>query len=254
MTDYYHPQQTAPYPTNGSSMPNQPPPPYYPNSNNASIPVQEQFTSEAFSDKSVRRAFIRKVYLILSLQLAITLGIVCVFTFVPVIRDGVRRYYWIYYLSYAVFLVTYIMLGCFVECRRRFPANIICLFVFTLALSYMAGTISAFHRIEAVLIALIMTILLCLAITLFAVQTRWDFTVCSGFILVASLCVFLVGLACLIVNFTLGTNRVLQAVYAGLVLLLFGFVSIDRLFLCHTHANLHSLIQFFPPHLSRQPK
>ncbi|KAA3677438.1 uncharacterized protein DEA37_0009093 [Paragonimus westermani] len=88
----------------------------------------------------------------------------------------------------------------------------------------MAGTISAFHRIEAVLIALIMTILLCLAITLFAVQTRWDFTICSGFILVASVCVFLVGMACLIVNFTLGTNRVLQAVYAGLVLLLFGFM------------------------------
>ncbi|KAF6772375.1 hypothetical protein AHF37_07683 [Paragonimus kellicotti] len=123
----------------GSNMPNQPPPPYYPDSNNVNIPAQEQFTSDAFSDKSVRRAFIRK----------------------------------------------------------------------TLALSYMAGTISAFHRIEAVLIALIMTILLCLAITLFAVQTRWDFTVCSGFILVASVCVFLVGLACLIVNFTLGTNRML---------------------------------------------
>ncbi|KAA3673227.1 uncharacterized protein DEA37_0011632 [Paragonimus westermani] len=130
MTDYYPPQQTAPYPTNGSSMPNQPPPPYYPNSNNANIPAQEQFTSDAFSDKAVRRAFIRKVYLILALQLAITLGIVCIFTFVPVVKDGVRRYYWIYYMSYAVFLVTYILLGCFVQCRRRFPMNIICLFVF----------------------------------------------------------------------------------------------------------------------------
>ena len=38
--------------------------------------------SAGFDDKNVRRLFIRKVYLTLALQLLVTFGIVCVFTFV----------------------------------------------------------------------------------------------------------------------------------------------------------------------------
>lgn len=209
-------QNSAPYPVDGGNFPNQPPP-YSETSN-------DQFTSGSFSDKSVRRAFIRKVYLILSLQMAITLAIVCVFTFVPSVRRVVQQNNWIYILAYVVFLVTYITLACCVNCRRRSPGNIICLLIFTLALSYIAGAIAAYHSTQAVVIALVMTVVLCLAITLFAFQTRWDFTLCSGFIFVVCMALFLTGIACTIVYLVSGPNKVLQAVYAGLALLLFSFL------------------------------
>ncbi|CAH8622923.1 unnamed protein product [Dicrocoelium dendriticum] len=187
-------------------------------------PEAAPFAASSFSNKSVRRAFIRKVYLLLAAQIIITFTVVCVFTLVPVVRQGVHRYPWIYYLSYAVFLATYIALGCFVECRRRWPMNLICLAIFTLALSYVTGCIAAYHNTEAVLIALAMTVVLCLAITLFAIQTKCDFTMCSGLIFALTMVVFLTGLACMIVYFVSGRNRVLQAVYAGLVLVLFSIL------------------------------
>ncbi|CAH8517798.1 unnamed protein product [Heterobilharzia americana] len=184
--------------------------------------VEDQFTSSNFSDKNVRRAFIRKVYITLSVQLLFTLVIVCIFVLVLPVRNWVRRNPWFYYLAYAIFFVTYLVLGCIVSVRRKVPGNYICLTVFTLALSYMAGSIGAFYGAEAALIAVAITFALCLCITLFAIQTRIDFTMCSGMLFVFGCVVMLTGLACMIVYFTLGPNKVLQGVYGGLVTLLFG--------------------------------
>ncbi|TGZ66731.1 hypothetical protein CRM22_005170 [Opisthorchis felineus] len=210
----------APYPTDGGGMPSCP---TYESTMNEATGVN-QFTASTFSDKDVRRKFIRKVYFILAIQLTVTTAIVCIFTFVPEVRYAIQRNPWAYYVAYAVFLITYIILSCCVECRRRSPGNYLCLAVFTLALSYLAGTMAAFHSTLSVMIAFLMTIILCVAITLFAMQTRWDFTMCSGLILALSLTLLLTGMACLIVNFTLGRNNVLSAVYSGVALLLFSIL------------------------------
>ncbi|KAA0192632.1 Transmembrane BAX inhibitor motif-containing protein 1 [Fasciolopsis buskii] len=209
----------APYPTHGSQLP-----PPYPEAEQGYPQTGDNFTAPAFSDKSVRRGFIRKVYLILTLQLTITVGFVCICMFVNPVRVWIWRHSWFYYLSYAVFIVTYFVLGCCVNCRRRVPMNYIALLIFTLALSYMTGSITAYHETYIVLIALICTVVLCLAITVFAIQTRCDFTMCSGLIFAVSMAAFLTGIACIIVNFTLGRNRILQAVYAGIILLLFSLL------------------------------
>ncbi|KER26706.1 hypothetical protein T265_06072 [Opisthorchis viverrini] len=163
------------------------------------------FTSSArFSDKSVRHAFIRKVYLILTAQLLVTCGIVSLF------------------LLAATFLVTYITLVCCDNVRRRFPGNFIALSVFTLAFSYVAGTIASFHNTDSVLIAVGITAAVCLGISLFAIQTRIDFTKCTALIFVLSLVVLLTGLACMIVYMVSGPNKILHVVYGGLAALLFG--------------------------------
>ncbi|CAH8553735.1 unnamed protein product [Schistosoma rodhaini] len=184
--------------------------------------MENQFTASKFNDKTIRHAFIRKVYFTLSVQLLFTFGIVCVFCLVKPVTNWVRRNSWFYYLAYAVFFVTYLVLGCIVSVRRRFPGNYICLTVFTLALSYMAGSIGAFYGAEAALIAVALTFALCICITLFAMQTRFDFTMCSGFLFVFSCVVMLTGIAIMIVYFVLGPNKILQGVYSGILTLLFG--------------------------------
>ncbi|KAK4471718.1 hypothetical protein MN116_005120 [Schistosoma mekongi] len=183
---------------------------------------EDRFTASNFSDKKIRHGFIRKVYLTLSVQLLFTFGIVCVFCLVIPVRNWIRRNPWFYYLAYAVFLVTYLVLGCIVSVRRKVPGNYICLTVFTLALSYMAGSIGAFYGAEAALIAVALTFALCICITLFATQTRIDFTLCSGLLFVFSCAVMLAGIAIMIVYFVLGPNKILQGVYGGVVTLLFG--------------------------------
>ncbi|CAH8540665.1 unnamed protein product [Schistosoma bovis] len=184
--------------------------------------MENQFAASSFSDKKIRHAFIRKVYFTLSVQLLFTFGIVCIFCLVKPVTIWVRRNPWFYYLAYAIFFVTYLVLGCIVSVRRRFPGNYICLTVFTLALSYMAGSIGAFYGAEAALISVALTFALCICITLFAMQTRFDFTMCSGFLFVFSCVVMLTGIAIMIVYFVLGPNKILQGVYSGILTLLFG--------------------------------
>ncbi|CAH8496270.1 unnamed protein product [Schistosoma turkestanicum] len=171
--------------------------------------TENQFVASNFSDKKIRHAFIRKVYFTLSVQLLFTFGIVCIFCLVTPVKNWVRSNRWFYYLAYAVFFVTYLVLGCIVSVRRRFPGNYICLTVFTLALSYMAGSIGAFYGAEAALIAVALTFALCVCITLFATQTRFDFTMCSSLLFVLGCAVMLTGIAIMIVYFVLGPNKYL---------------------------------------------
>ncbi|XP_042074471.1 protein lifeguard 3 isoform X3 [Haplochromis burtoni] len=90
----------------------------------------EDFLSTQWESTSVRHAFIRKVYLILSAQLAVTFSVVAVFTFVDPVRIFVISYPGIYWASFVVYFVVYCILICCKEPRRRFPWNLVLLGVF----------------------------------------------------------------------------------------------------------------------------
>ncbi|NWY76397.1 LFG3 protein, partial [Erithacus rubecula] len=130
------------------------------------------YQSVDWDDRKVRHAFIRKVYAIISLQLLVTVGIISVFTFVDPVRSFVKRNVAIYYASYAVFLVTYLVLACCQGPRRRFPWNIILLSIFTLAMGLMTGTIASMYDTKAVLIAMLITAIVAIVVTIFCFQTK----------------------------------------------------------------------------------
>ncbi|NXU92679.1 LFG3 protein, partial [Xiphorhynchus elegans] len=130
------------------------------------------FQSVDWDDRKIRHTFIRKVYAIISLQLLVTVGIISVFTFVHPVRSFVQRNVAIYYASYAVFLVTYLVLACCQGPRRRFPWNIILLSIFTLAMGLMTGTIASMYQTKAVLIAMLITAIVAIIVTIFCFQTK----------------------------------------------------------------------------------
>ncbi|NXL03917.1 LFG3 protein, partial [Mesembrinibis cayennensis] len=113
-----------------------------------------------------------QVYAIISLQLLVTVGIIAVFTFVSPVRSFVQRNVAVYYASYAVFLVTYLVLACCQGPRRRFPWNIILLSIFTLAMGLMTGTIASMYQTKAVLIAMLITAIVAIVVTIFCFQTK----------------------------------------------------------------------------------
>lgn len=179
----------------------------------------------SFSDKAVRRGFIRKVYLILAAQLVITFGIVMLFSLVDAIKSYIQytsQGAIIYYVSYATFFVTYFVLICIPSVRRNHPGNLICLGVFTLAFSYMVGMISSFYTTYSVIVAAGITTLVCLSISLFAIQTKIDFTMCSGLLFALVMVLFMFGISCIIVYATVGYNRILDCVWGGLAALVFS--------------------------------
>ncbi|KAG9345036.1 hypothetical protein JZ751_009577 [Albula glossodonta] len=152
-----------------------------------------------FSDAAIRRGFVRKVYLTLMVQLLTTVGIICAFL------------YW------AVVFALIIVLACCDGVRRKVPVNFILLGLFTIVEGCMLGSVSVFYDAEAVLWAVGATALVAFALSVFAMQSRWDFTTASGTLWVIGWTLVSFGLLCAILR-----SQYLYIVYACLGTLVFS--------------------------------
>jgi len=106
---------------------------------------------ETFSDKAVRRGFIRKVYGILMIQLLLTGGIIGAFMGIESLRLYTMRNQWIYWTAFGVMLVCMIAMVCCEGARRKAPTNFVFLGVFTAAEGFMLGSVCVYFEAEAVL-------------------------------------------------------------------------------------------------------
>lgn len=68
-----------------------------------------------------------QVFLVLTLQLSVTLSTVAIFTFVGEVKGFVRENVWTYYVSYAIFFISLIVLSCCGDFRRKHPWNLVAL-------------------------------------------------------------------------------------------------------------------------------
>ncbi|XP_015679432.1 protein lifeguard 1 [Protobothrops mucrosquamatus] len=190
------------------------PPSYYDN---------DGFTPSNWGDKNIRQAFIRKVFLVLTIQLSVTFSFVAIFTFVKDVKGFVRKNVWTYYVSYAVFFISLIVLSCCGDFRRKHPWNLIALSILTLSLSYMVGMIASFYNTDAVIMAVGITTAVCFTVVIFSLQTKYDFTSCRGVLIVCLMVLFIFAILCIFIR-----NRILEIVYASLGALLFTcFLAVD---------------------------
>ncbi|XP_053105179.1 protein lifeguard 1-like [Hemicordylus capensis] len=190
------------------------PPSYYDN---------QDFPTTNWEDKNLRQAFIRKVFLVLTLQLTVTFAFVAIFTFVKEVKTFVRKNVWTYYVSYAVFFISLIVLSCCGEFRRKHPWNLVALAILTVSLSYMVGMIAGFYDTDAVIMAVGITAAVCFTVVIFSMQTKYDFTSCRGVLIVCLMVLFIFAILCIFIR-----NRILQIVYASLGALLFTcFLAVD---------------------------
>lgn len=137
-----------------------------------------------FENKQIRHNFIKKVYSLLSIQLIITVAIVALFAVHPAVHDWAIKNRWFHTAAFVVAFVILIMITCMNKLRRKHPHNIIILFAFTIAESLMLAALTVMFDTKIVMLAGAITTVVCLALTLFAIQTRWDFTAKSGIMLV----------------------------------------------------------------------
>jgi len=181
----------------------------------------------SFDDKSVRLGFIRKVFSILALQMLVTTGFIMWFLFHEPTKQFVQSSYPTYIAAYVMFLVLYIVLACCRTPARKYPINMILLALFTLSLSYMAAAISSFYDTKIVLVLFGSTCIISIGITLFACQTKFDFTKLSGVLFVCSIALFCFGLfAGIMVPY--GHMQIVRVIYGSLGALLFmAFLAFD---------------------------
>ncbi|XP_061111152.1 protein lifeguard 1 isoform X1 [Conger conger] len=177
----------------------------------------------SFEDKTIRRAFIRKVFSVVTLQLLVTFSVVCVFTFSETVKETVQKNLWVYLSSYILFVIVAVSLSICSSFSRQHPWNLVGLSVVTLTMSYMVGTVASYHNTTAVIIAMGITIGVSFAIIIFSAQTRVDFTLCNGTLLILSVILLMSGFFCFFFY-----SNVVQVVYGSLGAILYSvFLAVD---------------------------
>ncbi|XP_004431480.2 PREDICTED: protein lifeguard 2 [Ceratotherium simum simum] len=180
-------------------------------------PDDSNTVTDPFSETSVRRAFIVKVFLILSAQLIVTGAITSMFLFWKALKVWVLKNPWFTYAILPVFFVVLIVLACCGNVRRRVPANYILLGLFTVLQGLLLGAVSVFYSADEVLWATAATALVTLSLTIFALQTKWDFTLLNGVLFVLLLVLIVYGILLLFIR-----SYWLHLLYAGLGTVIFS--------------------------------
>ncbi|KAM6448772.1 protein lifeguard 3-like [Liasis olivaceus] len=125
-----------------------------------------------FADRTIRRTFLWKLYLMLAFQLAYTVGIICMFLYWKYLKIWVRRRPWFCYALLPAVLLMVIALACCDQARRKFPLNIILLAVFTILIGTWLGSIAGFFDADIVMWAIGATSFVTLGLCVFALQTK----------------------------------------------------------------------------------
>lgn len=153
----------------------------------------------------------------IQVQLSVSLAFICLCVYHQGTKQFLRGHRELFWVALAVLIVTMIAMACCEGVRRTSPTNFIFLGLFTLAQSFMLGTLTSAVPPETVLLAVGATAALCLALTLFALQTKFDFTVLNGVLFVAMILFMLFGIVSMF-----WPGPIIRLVYASVGALLFS--------------------------------
>mmetsp|Transcript_11371 Transcript_11371/g.21477 ORF Transcript_11371/g.21477 Transcript_11371/m.21477 type:complete len:303 (+) Transcript_11371:79-987(+) len=184
----------------------------------------------------IRLGFIKKVYGILAVMLLITFGLCVPFIFMQdATLDFFRANVWILYIIGAI-VIAQLCFDCAMSCQmccggssliRGYlkmmttpPWNYAYLMTFSVCLGVIVGFTCARYTAESVLIVFALTVVVVVALTIYAVKTSADFTGFSPFILVAC-----IGLVLILVAFLLFPyHPLLTRIAGGICATIFGIL------------------------------
>ena len=167
-----------------------------------------------------RNTFIKRVYSILYLQLMFTIGVCSLFVYNDSIKDFMQNSNGgqsLLTTSLIFQIVLMLVLVC-TNIHRNTPCNYIILSFFTLFLSITLGTISSYYDTNSLLMAAGATGLITLGLTLFAFQTKYDFTGFGPYILCFLLVLVFMGILSLFIK-----SQIYNIIYSSVGALLFSF-------------------------------
>ncbi len=113
---------------------------------------------------------------IVSLQLLFSLGMVFAFVAKPEIPLFLASNPAILFTVIGLYCATGCTLSCFPQVCKRYPTNYVILSAFTIFTAIMVGVVAATYPPEIVAAAVAITAITVVALCIFAVQTKYDFT------------------------------------------------------------------------------
>ncbi|KAK0161195.1 hypothetical protein PV327_009692 [Microctonus hyperodae] len=133
-----------------------------------------------FKDVQTRRTFIRKVFLILTVQLLFSAGYISFFMLYAPAKVFIVKYWWMWIFAMIGFILSYCSIS-ITDCGRKQNGwGVICLSLLTLAETHLAAYVTVNFEIEMVLIAIGITATVTMAISFSATFFRFDFTKWGG--------------------------------------------------------------------------
>ncbi|RPA82000.1 UPF0005-domain-containing protein [Ascobolus immersus RN42] len=177
------------------------------------------FVSEA--TVNIRMAFIRKVYAILSVQLMATVILSSFSFFSTDFRNWIQTNQWMMWTSV---IGSFAFLFLTMWKSKSYPINLLFLSGFTLLEAYTVALVVSFYEVRIVIQALLLTLGIFVALTLFACQTKYDFTGLGPYLFG-----FLAGAVVFsFISMFFPYNSTLDLVYSGGVAILFsGYILYD---------------------------
>lgn len=127
----------------------------------------------AQSNIYIRMGFLRKVYGILTAQLLLTTVFASISMFTPIVRFYINENEW---LLTVAFLLSIILLLALMVKRRETPLNYILLTAFTTIEAYTVGVVVTYYDQLAVFQAFVITLCVTVALTLYTLQSKRDFS------------------------------------------------------------------------------
>ncbi|XP_066485224.1 protein lifeguard 1-like [Tiliqua scincoides] len=175
------------------------------------------------ADKTVRAAFLTKLFIILTIQTGTTCGIICIFLYWKYLDIWVQRRPWFCYSLLPLVFLMIIVIACCDEARRKAPMNVILLLLFTILQGTVLGSIASFFDAPSVMWAVGGISFVMLGMTIFSLQTKFNVDITSGVLLVLSFVPIVIGVLFAIMQFMW-----IQITYAGAGTLIFSlYVVVD---------------------------
>ena len=138
--------------------------------------IEKQIEIEA--EVSVRLGFVRKVYGIVGVQLAVTaLFVAATFTetYKPLFSNIL-----LVIPALIGFLVLTVVMICFKNLLRQVPVNYVLLFIWTSMMAFLTAIITSEYDAISVLTAALGTIVIVGALTIYAFTTKTDYSICTA--------------------------------------------------------------------------
>lgn len=195
-------------------------------------------------DTTKRHAFIKKVYTILFFQLALTALISCIFIFNEQARNFAQNNVGAFISAVVLSFVFLIVIMCCGNIAKQTPYNYILLFGFTLCEGYLVGIVTTYYQATSVVMAVVITGGITVSLTVFAFQTKYDFTGLGPYLLCALFGLIMFGFLSAI--FCSGGNscQTLNLVYAWIGAV-YKFVSICIKLFLNTFVCFSLILLFF---------
>jgi FtsH-binding integral membrane protein len=177
----------------------------------------------------VRHQFIRKVYAILSVQLLVTAAVSALSFMSTGYKSFIQSHPG---LMLASLVVSLVFLGLTWWKRRSYPSNLLFLGGFTLCEAYTVSVIVSLYDSRTVLLASILTGGIFVFLTLFACQTKYDFTSWMPFLFGSLWGLVMFGFVAMFFPYSSTT----ELVYGGLGALVFsGYILVDTQLVLRKH-------------------